>query len=147
VDGQKLKKALSRRRVMGASGVALAALLLAARQGRAEEKIGGGEMPGGTYIQLGPFYVLLFDPQTQTNRFLSVTVGLDTPDPAQTTQLNSGRSRIQAGLNRYFRRTSAADLRGSNGSVIVHDALVEVIKNEFPAVTLKEALILQMLIS
>lgn len=147
MDGQELRSRWSRRRLLAASGVALLAAGGLGLPAEAEEKVGGGEMPGGTYIQLGPFYVLLFDPQTQTNRFLSVTVGLDTPEPAQTTQLNSGRSRIQAGLNRYFRRTSAADLRGSNGSVIVHDALVEVIKQEFPAVTLKEALILQMLIS
>ncbi|WP_445682556.1 flagellar basal body-associated FliL family protein [Radicibacter daui] len=147
MDDQELRKKISRRGVIAATGVALVGAVFSAWPVGAEEKIGGGEMPGGTYIQLGPFYVLLFDPQTQTNKFLSVTVGLDTPDPVQTTQLNSGRSRIQAGLNRYFRRTSAADLRGSNGSVIVHDALVEVIKQEFPAVTLKEALVLQMLIS
>lgn len=147
MDCKELRSRWSRRRLLAASGVALLVAGGLGLPAEAEEKVGGGEMPGGTYIQLGPFYVLLFDPQTQTNRFLSVTVGLDTPEPAQTTQLNSGRSRIQAGLNRYFRRTSAADLRGSNGSVIVHDALVEVIKQEFPAVTLKEALILQMLIS
>jgi flagellar basal body-associated protein FliL len=137
-----------RRRLLAASVVALFAACLPLSTALAEGKeVGGGEMPGGTYIELGPFYVLLFDPQTQTNKFLSVTVGLETPEPAQTTQLNSGRLRIQAALNRHFRRTSAADLRGSNGAVTVHDAVVEVIKAEFPSVTLKEALILQMLIS
>jgi hypothetical protein len=121
----------------------LALLLLALPwSARAQEE----KMSAMPYISVGPFFVLLYDAPSRSNKFLNLQLGFRTDTAANADAIGVARSRIQAGLNQKFKQLDPRDLRGANGAFLVQDSVKEILKHDMPTVVVHEVLIEKMLV-
>lgn len=98
------------------------------------------------FVSVGPFFVLLYDPPTRTNKFLNLQLGFRTDTTASADAISVARSRIQAGLNMKFKQLDPRELRGANGAFLVQDAVRELLAKELPTAVIQEILIEKMLV-
>ena len=98
------------------------------------------------YTSVGPFFVLLYDAPTRSNKFLNLQLGVRTDNQASADAVSVARARIQAGLNQQFKQLDPRDLRGANGAFLVQDSVKVILEKEIPGIKITEILIEKMLV-